>query len=134
MIVLQNVILHVGRFGVHQGACSGILCARLLAYHAEESASMQHRIAQVLSANVHATKDESAGREKEQSAARLLANLVKSLPGVPSEHSDTGKVSEEALSEFAMTAPLERLNSLSPKKFQTAEQFLAALKRPLSEL
>ena len=134
MMVLQNVILHVGRFGVHQGACSGILCARLLAYHAEESAPMQQRIAQVLSANVHATKGESVGGEEGHSAARLLANLIKSLPGVPSEHSNTEKVSEKALSEFAMTAPLERLNSLSPKKFQTAEEFLAALKRPLSEL
>jgi alcohol dehydrogenase class IV len=112
------------RYGVHQGACSGVLCARILDFHHEASAEHQARIAAVLS---------DGDATNRLSAARLVANLIGTLPGVAKEHAETG-MDVNTLTEFAEAIPLARLNTLCPKPFASIRDVHAMLTRPLDEL
>ena len=117
--------MYSARFGVHQGSCSGILCGRVLAYHADGSREGQERIASVLSGA-------SDGGNK-KSAARLVAELVATLPGVSRDHAEVG-VGVDELTEFAESRPLDRLNKLSPVPFADSADVLTMLGRSLEEL
>lgn len=150
--LLEN--LYSAKFGVHQGACSGILCARLLRHHELGSGAAQQRIANVLLADDKVTNGNASNEVEEgeallprnapsssvsaaaaadgaTTAATLVAALVATLPGVAREHGDVG-VEAAALKEFAASAPLERLNALSPTPFADADELYAALTRPQS--
>jgi len=143
--------LYSTAFGVHQGACSGILCARLLAHHAAASAPQQQRIAQVLcnsslslpnsttSTTATAATSERDKRglldnKQPSSAASLVAALAAHLPGVECEHFSSGAVNPESLAQFAANAPLKRFNSLSPVPFESSDEFLKVITRPLGTL
>ena len=113
------------RFSVHQGSCSGILCARLLAYHAPHSGQQQRRIAAAL-----------GGEESGRSAAQLISDLVAQLPGVAKDHHDAN-VDPEALGPFAewlYDRFAAKLNELSPTPFGSAADLLGMLTRPLVDL
>lgn len=132
--------LYSAKFDVHQGACSGILCARLLAHHAPASAAEQQQIAKVLlgafssdGSNVGGSSSDGR-RETLPSAARLAADLAARLPGVECEHFATGRVSPDALAAFAAAVPLARFNALSPAPFANTDEFLAVITRPLDTL
>lgn len=118
--------LYSARYSVHQGACSGVLCARLLAYHRDASAGAQARIADVLAGG--------EGADAHASAARLVADLVARLPGVAGEHADTGVVDVASLRDFAAGLPLQRLNALSLRPFATAADLYAMMTLPLDEI
>jgi alcohol dehydrogenase class IV len=119
------------RFNVHQGSCSGILSARILHYHREESSVYQKSISKVLLDN---------GDGEEQSdlppASKLLSDLVATLPGVAKDHADA-KVDEEMLRVFAEDMYNQhgaRLNSLCPKPFGSAEDILGMFTLPIEKL
>ena len=114
--------MYSARYDVHQGSCSGVLCARILAHHHEASKEAQSRIAAVLG---------GAGTAK--SAARLVTELVATLPGVAREHADAG-VDVATLKEFCETRPLDRFNKLSPTPFANADELHVMLTRPLEQL
>ena len=145
--------LYSAAFDVHQGACSGILCARLLAHHATGSAAQQQQIAQVLCDSNLSLSDSSTcssteksegnlgqvdgSKEKElqpSSTAGLVAALAAHLPGVECEHFSGGAVNLESLALFATNAPLNRFNSLSPVPFASSDEFLQVITRPLDTL
>jgi maleylacetate reductase len=118
---LQNH--YSAKFDVHQGSCSGILCARIMAYHATVSAPLQAKLAATL------------GRP-EVSAPRAVTDLVAHLPGVANDHSDAN-VEATQLAEFAgevFASFGETLNKLSPRPFASAEDLLAMMTRPLAAL
>lgn len=111
------------RFHVHQGSCSGILCARILYYHRGASRVYQERISAALG---------DAGGD----APRLVRDLVATLPGVTKEHADEG-VTPEMLNDFAdfmFEKHGARLNQLSPKPFESAKDILDMLTLPLDEI
>jgi len=111
------------RFNVHQGSCSGILCARILHYHKEASSVNQERISEALG---------EAGGD----APRLVRNLVATLPGVTKEHADEG-VTPDMLRDFAdymFDKHGARLNQLSPTPFESAKDILDMLTLPLESL
>lgn len=113
------------RFDVHQGSCSGILCARILRYHREASRGPQERIAAALGA------EEGGG-----DAPRLVRDLVATLPGVAKEHAEVG-VTPDMLRDFADFLFEEhgaRLNQLSPAPFGSARDILDMLTLPLDAL
>jgi len=111
------------RFDVHQGSCSGILCARILHYHREASRLPQERIATAL-----------AGEGAP--APRLVRDLVATLPGVAKEHAEVG-VTPTMLRDFAdflFDKHGTRLNQLSPAPFGSAQDILDMLTLPLEAL
>jgi alcohol dehydrogenase class IV len=111
------------RFNVHQGSCSGIMCARMMNYHKEMSKDHQARISEVLGdADVH--------------APRLVSALAAKCPGVSKDHKDEN-VTDEMLKEFShweYDNHLARLNQLSPKEFGSAEDVYGMLSQPLDNL
>ena len=118
---LQNH--YSAKYNVHQGSCSGILMARIMAYHAPTTASMQAKIAQALG-------------EPGLSAPQAVTKLVAALPGVAKDHQDAG-VDASTLPEW--TASVferfgDRINKMSPHPFEDAEALLAMMTRPISEL
>lgn len=125
------------RFNVHQGSCSGILSARILHYHREESLVYQKSIARML---VMGNENDDSVEEQEQqplpSASQLVSDLVAILPGVAKDHSDA-QVDEEMLREFAeymYSQHGEKLNRLCPKSFGSVEEFLDMLTLPIASL
>ena len=111
------------RFDVHQGSCSGIMCARLMHYHKVESAEYQSRISAALG-------------DADIPASRLVRDLAAILPGVSVNHSDAG-VTDEMLKEFSQWEfenNLARINQLSPKKLESADDIYAMLSEPLENL
>eukprot|EP00985_Skeletonema_marinoi_P016647 scaffold8993_cov207-Skeletonema_marinoi.AAC.3 len=120
------------RFNVHQGACSGILSARILHHHREESSLYQKSISQALG------REDNGDREQQSlpSAPQLVSDLVVTLPGVAKDHADA-KVDEEMLRDFAeymYNQHGEKLNKLSPKSFCNAEEFFEMLTLPIASL
>ena len=120
------------RFNVHQGACSGILSARILHHHREESSLYQKSISQALG------MEENGDREQQSlpSAPQLVSDLVVTLPGVAKDHADA-KVDEKMLRDFAeymYNQYGEKLNKLSPKSFCSAEEFFEMLTLPIASL
>lgn len=111
------------RFHVHQGSCSGILCARILHHHREASFADQGRISK------------SMGME-DVPAPRLVSDLVATLPGVAKEHADANVTPDMLLefSNFMYDNHCARLNQLSPKPFESAQDILDMLALPLEEL
>ena len=120
--LVQN--MYSARYNVHQGSCSGVLCARIMDYHCEESKEQQDLIAAVLNEN---------GDGSRKSAARLVTDLVATLPALSRDHSDAG-VDVETLREFAETRPLERFNKLSPKPFKDSDDVYEMLTHPLDQI
>jgi alcohol dehydrogenase class IV len=125
------------RFNVHQGSCSGILSARILHYHREESLVYQKSFARML---VMGNENDDSVEEQEQqplpSAPQLVSDLVAILPGVAKDHSDA-QVDEEMLREFAeymYSQHGEKLNRLCPKSFGSVEEFLDMLTLPIASL
>jgi len=120
------------RFNVHQGACSGILSARILHHHREESSVYQKSISQALG-----MKDNGDRQQQSlPSAPQLVSDLVVTLPGVAKDHADA-KVDEEMLRDFAeymYNQYGEKLNKLSPKSFCSAEEFFEMLTLPIASL
>ena len=111
------------RFNVHQGSCSGILCARIMDYHYDKSKKYQRMISEALG-------------EPNTPAPRLVRDLVATLPAVSTEHSHAG-VTEEMLKEFAewgFNNSLEKYNNLSPREFLSFEDIYGTLTKPLAEL
>jgi len=111
------------KFDVHQGSCSGILCARIMAYHYSESKELQQRISVALG-------DESTP------APRLVRDLAARLPGVSHEHSTVG-VSGDTLTDFMQwmfEGSLARYNTLSPKDFESVEDIRDMMTKPLEDL
>ena len=107
------------RFNVHQGSCSGILCARILNYHRDASLEHQKRISDALG-------------DSEVPAPRLVSDLGASLPGVSKEHAEED-VTPHMLREFAdyeYNHHIDRLNQLSPKPFGSAEEIFDMLTFP----
>lgn len=141
------------RFHVHQGSCSGILCARILEYHREESGEFQSEIVRVLSldddgddkegdvessTSSSTSSSSSTSKEKKKklrSAPQLVSDLVATLPGVAKDHKDAN-VDEAMLRDFAeymYNQHGERMNSLSPKPFCSIDDFWNMLTLPLDE-
>lgn len=118
--LVQN--MYAAKYDVHQGSCSGVLCARILAHHADASKEAQDRIATVL-----------GGEGTVKSAGHLVTALVVTLPGVAREHADAG-VDVATLQEFCDSRALDRFNKLSPKPFADAGELHAMLTRPLDQL
>ena len=111
------------RFNVHQGSCSGIMCARLMHYHKDASAEYQSRISIALG-------------DPNIPASRLVRDLAALSPGVSINHSDVG-VTDEMLKEFSQWEfenNLARINQLSPKKLESAGDIYATLSEPLENL
>lgn len=121
--LVQN--MYSAKYGVHQGSCSGVLCGRIMSHHVEGSAAAQKRIAAVLTAG--------SSDDTEKSAAQLVTELVKTLPGVARDHADAG-VDVATLREFAESRPLERFNTLSPTPFTSADDVYSMLTRPVDQL
>jgi len=113
------------RYNVHQGSCSGILCARILDYHCEVSRVYQRGIAEALGGDIETT-----------TAAKLVRELVATLPAVKNEHAQVG-VTEEMLKEFTewmWENAWSRYNALSPKDFESVEDMYGMLTKPLVDL
>eukprot|EP00562_Extubocellulus_spinifer_P001420 CAMPEP_0178483550 /NCGR_PEP_ID=MMETSP0696-20121128/7294_1 /TAXON_ID=265572 /ORGANISM="Extubocellulus spinifer, Strain CCMP396" /LENGTH=432 /DNA_ID=CAMNT_0020111075 /DNA_START=42 /DNA_END=1341 /DNA_ORIENTATION=- len=111
------------RFNVHQGSCSGILCARILNHHGDASLEHQKRISDALG-------------DSGVPAPRMVSGLVSSLPGVSKEHAEEG-VTPYMLREFAdyeYNHHIDRVSQLSPKPFGSAEEIFDMLTFPLGEL
>ena len=111
------------RFNVHQGACSGILSARILRHHAAATAPQQARLAAALG-----TADEPAPRQ--------LQRLVARLPSLAQEHAEV-QVTPAALREFAEwlhATHAAKLNRLSAVPFASADAVLEMLAWPLESL
>lgn len=111
------------RFDVHQGSCSGILCARILAYHADVTQMHQSRISEVLG-------------QPDVSASSLITGLVSRLPGVAKDHHDVGVTQEQlvGLAVFLYAQHRKTLNRISPKQFEDEGAVLRMLTRPLTDL
>mmetsp|Transcript_27938 Transcript_27938/g.42793 ORF Transcript_27938/g.42793 Transcript_27938/m.42793 type:complete len:405 (-) Transcript_27938:77-1291(-) len=112
------------RFNVHQGSCSGVLSARILHYHREDSLEHQKRISEAL------------GKYDGEAAPSLISELVATLPGVAKDHADT-KVDTQMLkdfSDFMYEKHGAKLNRLSPKPFESAEGFFDMLTLPLESI
>mmetsp|Transcript_12486 Transcript_12486/g.17736 ORF Transcript_12486/g.17736 Transcript_12486/m.17736 type:complete len:405 (-) Transcript_12486:105-1319(-) len=112
------------RFNVHQGSCSGVLSARILHYHREASIVYQKQISEALN------------KYDGEAAPRLISDLVATLPGVAKDHADTN-VDNAMLKDFAdfmYEKHGEKLNRLSPKPFESAEEFLDMLTLPLDAM
>ncbi|KAL3802410.1 hypothetical protein HJC23_007235 [Cyclotella cryptica] len=111
------------RFDVHQGSCSGIMCARMMHYHRENSKEYQDRISAVFG-------------DASVPAPRLIRDLAAKLPGVSKNHNDEN-VTDEMLKEFSrweFDNHIARLNQLSPKEFRTADDIYGMLAEPLEKL
>jgi len=111
------------RFNVHQGACSGILSARILRHHAAATAPQQARLAAALGA-------------PDEPAPRQLQRLVARLPGLSQEHAEV-QVTPAALREFAewlYATHAPKLNRLSAVPLASAEAVLEMLAWPLASL
>ena len=111
------------RFNVHQGSCSGILCARIMDYHYEKSMEYQKLISQALG-------------DENTPAPKLVRDLVSKLPAVSNEHSQVN-VSDEMLQELTKWMSenhLDRYNLLCPKEFTCAEDIYGMMTKPLAEL
>ena len=111
------------RFDVHQGACSGIMCARIMHYHKDASKEHQNRISAVLG-------------DVNTSAPRLVRDLAAMLPGVSKNHADAG-VTDAMLKEFSQWEfenNLPRINQLSPKELTSAEDIYGMLSEPLENM
>lgn len=114
------------RFSVHQGSCSGILCARIMDYHYDQSKEYQKRIAVALGGSA----DDGVA------APRLVCDLVAMLPGVSTEHIQE-KVTDDMVQEHAqwiMDNHIKRYNQLSPKDFGSVEDIVRMMTKPLAEL
>ena len=111
------------RFDVHQGACSSIMCARMMHYHKKESKEYQQSIS-------------AAFGDASISAPRFVRDLAAILPGVLKHHCDAG-VTDDMLKDFSkweFENHLARINQLSPKEFGTAENIYTMLSEPLENL
>lgn len=111
------------RFDVHQGSCSGIMCARMMHYHLSESKEYQDRISKALGS-------------PSAPAPRLVRDLAAMLPGVSKNHADVG-VTNEMLKEFCQWEydnHIARINQLSPKELKNAEDIYGMLSEPLNNL
>lgn len=111
------------RFDVHQGSCSGILCARIMDSHYEKSEELQKRIS-------------AAMGDASTPAPRLVRDLAGSLPGVSHEHAQV-KVTDDMLVEFTQWMfenNLPRYNGLSPKEFSSVDDIRGMMTKPLNEL
>ncbi|KAL7524855.1 hypothetical protein ACHAWF_001111 [Thalassiosira exigua] len=119
--LIQNQ--YSARFDVHQGSCSGILCARILDYHRAESGEHQRRISEALG-------------DAEAPAPRLVRELVASLPTVKGEHAEVGVTDEmlKEMTEWMATNHLQRYNNLSPRKFGNAGEIYEMMTKPLADL
>jgi len=116
------------KFGVHQGSCSGILMARIMDYHYEQTMEYQKRISMALSGG-----DESIANTP---APQLLRDLIKMLPGVKHEH-DQVNVTNDMLRELAtwmFENHLERFNVLCPRKFTCVEDIYGLMTKSLDDL
>jgi len=129
--LIQNQ--YSARFNVHQGSCSGILSARILHYHREESLLYQKSISQVL---VMDNGDSDGEQEALSPAPQLVSDLVATLPGVAKDHADA-KVDEEMLKDFAESMYNQyegKMNKLCPKSFDTAGDVYEMLVLPIASL
>ena len=111
------------RYDVHQGACSGIMCARIMHYHEDVSKEYQDCISTVLG-------------DANASAPRLVRDLAVMLPGVSKNHADAG-VTDAMLKEFSrweFENHLSRINQLSPKRLTSADDIYGMLSEPLENL
>ncbi|KAL7478519.1 hypothetical protein ACHAW6_004282 [Cyclotella cf. meneghiniana] len=111
------------RFDVHQGSCSGIMCARMMHYHRDHSKEYQDRISAVFG-------------DPSVPAPRLISALAAKLPGVSKNHIEEN-VTDEMLKEFSQWEfdnHIVRLNQLSPKEFKTAEDIYGMLTESLEKL
>lgn len=130
--LIQNQ--YSARFNVHQGSCSGILSARILHYHREESLLNQKSISQVLAMDNGNNSDEE--QEALPPASQLVSDLVATLPGVAKDHADA-KVDEGMLRDFAADMYSqygEKMNKLCPKSFDAAGDVYEMLALPLASL
>jgi len=119
--LIQNQ--YSAKYDVHQGSCSGIMCARIMEYHRPVSGELQKRISAALG-------DEGTP------APRLVRNLVATLPAVSTEH-EQAKVTDEMVKEFTQwmfDSSLKRYNTLSPKEFTTVDDIYGMLTKPLADL
>eukprot|EP00571_Detonula_confervacea_P007665 CAMPEP_0172321242 /NCGR_PEP_ID=MMETSP1058-20130122/42794_1 /TAXON_ID=83371 /ORGANISM="Detonula confervacea, Strain CCMP 353" /LENGTH=401 /DNA_ID=CAMNT_0013036695 /DNA_START=150 /DNA_END=1355 /DNA_ORIENTATION=- len=119
--LIQNQ--YSARFDVHQGSCSGILCARIMDYHYDKSKEYQQRISAALG-------------DENTLATKLVRDLVATLPAVSNEHAQV-KVTDEMLKELTQWMfenNLERFNSLSPKEFESVEDIYGMMTKPLADL
>ena len=116
------------RFDVHQGSCSGILCARILHHHRRASREHQKRISEALGGDVD-DADES-------SAPRLVSTLVAGLPGVSKEHAEENVTTEmlQSFADYEYDEHIDRLNALSPEPFKSRQDIFDMLTFPLDEL
>eukprot|EP00573_Skeletonema_grethae_P002838 CAMPEP_0201688558 /NCGR_PEP_ID=MMETSP0578-20130828/2308_1 /ASSEMBLY_ACC=CAM_ASM_000663 /TAXON_ID=267565 /ORGANISM="Skeletonema grethea, Strain CCMP 1804" /LENGTH=420 /DNA_ID=CAMNT_0048172921 /DNA_START=56 /DNA_END=1318 /DNA_ORIENTATION=+ len=129
--LIQNQ--YSARFNVHQGSCSGILSARILHYHREESLLNQKSISQVL---VMDNGNSDGEQEALPPASQLVSDLVATLPGVAKDHADA-KVDDDMLRDFAEFMYSQyggKMNKLCPKSFDTAGDVYEMLALPISSL
>jgi hypothetical protein len=119
--LIQNQ--YSARFDVHQGSCSGILCARIMDYHYDKSKEYQQRISAALG-------------DENTLVTKLVRDLVATLPAVSNEHAQV-KVTDEMLKELTQWMfenNLQRFNNLSPKEFESVEDIYGMMTKPLADL
>jgi alcohol dehydrogenase class IV len=111
------------RFDVHQGSCSGIMCARMMRYHQSASKVYQERISAALG-------------DTYTPAPQLVRDLAATLPGVSKNHADAG-VTDDMLREFSkweFENHIDRINQLSPKELKSSDDIYGMLSAPLESL
>ena len=111
------------RYNVHQGSCSGILCARIMNYHYPKSKENQKLISKAL------------GNENIP-ASQLIRDLVSTLPGVKNEHTQMD-ITNEMLKEFTQWGfdnHTARYNTLCPREFESSDDIYNMITKPLADL
>jgi maleylacetate reductase len=116
------------RFAVHQGACSALIMAPMLRWHAEVTAPQQGRIAEVLAPTVVLAD--------RPSAADLVQQMVDSVAeraGIPSTLDEISNATPEALrlwSADVFAQHAATLNVICPREFGSALELLSLVTAP----
>jgi alcohol dehydrogenase class IV len=119
--------LYSAKFNVHQGSCSGILMARIMDYHYEQTKEYQKRVSIALCGGNESTSIP---------APILIRDLIRLLPGVKHEH-DQVNVTNDMLRELTtwmFANHLDRYNVLCPRKFASVEDIYEMMTKSLDDL
>ncbi len=114
------------KFDVHQGSCSGIIMARIMDYHYEQTKEYQKRVSIALSGGDETTTIP---------APLLIRDFIRKLPGVKHEH-DQVSVTNDMLRELTIwmfTNHLDRYNVLCPRKFESSEDIYKMMTKSLDD-
>eukprot|EP01063_Lacrimia_lanifica_P041993 TRINITY_DN993_c0_g3_i1.p1 TRINITY_DN993_c0_g3~~TRINITY_DN993_c0_g3_i1.p1 ORF type:complete len:412 (+),score=115.08 TRINITY_DN993_c0_g3_i1:60-1238(+) len=108
------------RYDVHQGSCSGVLMARIMAHHAPSTAPLQALLA-------------AAFGRPGTPATQVVTELVRRLPGVQHDHTPEVAAGLQGFADFLFEKHIDRLNRLSPTPFHSAADIHGMLTRPVAD-